>query len=145
MIAAERKFYPKFQCFGKATGAISPRITQRSNGFSQGFSFSLQSTLGILSAWTRFIESTPTSQNSSLSTGGFLDDNNMRCVASTAADAVDGLQKAWSRSLQFDELSGIRVNISKTSCFGNARPCRILLGHAFCPFSRRGGHSQWRF
>ena len=74
----------------------------------------------------------PTSQNSSLSTGGFLDDNNMRCVASTAEDAVDGLQKAWSRSLQFDELSGIQVNIAKTSCFGNARPCRILLGHAFC-------------
>ena len=55
-----------------------------------------------------FIESTPTSPNSSIPTGGFLDDNNMRCVASTADNAVDGLQKAWLRSLQFDDLSGIQ-------------------------------------
>lgn len=60
VIAAERRFYQKFQCFYNANGAISPKITQRSNGFIQGCSFSLQAALGILSAWTKFIESTPT-------------------------------------------------------------------------------------
>ena len=132
VIVAERAFYKQFTCFYKANGAISSEVSQRTNGFVQGCSFSLQAALGLLSIWTKHVESTPVLQDTTISTGGFLDDNNMRCVAKTAEAAVQGLEKAWQRSLQFDALSGIQVNNSKTSCFGNTKPCRNFLQPAFC-------------
>ena len=132
VIVAERAFYKQFTCFYKANGAISSEVSQRTNGFVQGCSFSLQAALGLLSMWTKHVESTPVLQDTTISTGGFLDDNNMRCVAKTADAAVQGLEKAWQRSLQFDALSCIQVNNSKTSCFGNTKPCRNFLQPAFC-------------
>ena len=64
-------------------------------------SFSLQAALGLLFIWTKYVESTPASQDTAISTGGFLDDNNMRCVATSAEAAVQNLEKAWLRLQQF--------------------------------------------
>ena len=97
------------------------------DGFIQGCSFSLQAALGLLATWTKYIEATPVPQGVSLSTGGFLDDNNMRCVASEVEEANVALTQAWQRSREFDTLSGIQVNLSKTLCFANTIKGKKLL------------------
>ena len=77
------------------------------------------------------------SPQATISSGGFLDDNNLRSVAATAPAAVALLQIAWERSQRFDTLAGIQINLSKTVCFGNTPQVRKLICNQFCiePFN----------
>lgn len=68
----------------------------------------------------------------SLSTGGFLDDNNMRAESQDAQDANAALIAAWQRSTKFDQLTGIQINTSKTICFANNGSGRKLVAETFC-------------
>ena len=136
ILTAERAFYSQFQCLYKANGAMSSQVRGRNNGFIQGCSFSLQASLALLSIWTRYIEDCMSPQ-ATISSGGFLDDNNFRSVAATAPAAVALLQIAWERSQRFDTLAGIQINLSKTVCFGNTPQVRKLICNQFCiePFN----------
>ena len=118
ILLAERTFYAKLRSYYKLRDCYSAE-SRRSNGFIQGCSFSIQASLALLSIWTKVLESTVQSQplESTLSTGSYLDDSNIRCIAPTHKTAVQHLLKAWEASLEFDNHAGIKVNAAKSTLF----------------------------
>lgn len=130
VIDTERRFYHQLRSMYKIAGAFSPSSTP-SNGFVQGCSFSLQAVQGLLAVWTRYIEST-NAIPPMITTSGFLDDNNMRCQAAHASDAAHALEKAWSRSQEFDEFAGMQTNFQKTVVFANTHDAEKLARPIFC-------------
>ena len=79
-----------------------------------------------------------------MSAGGFLDDNNFRCVGSKPEDVARQISDTWKRSETFHALSGICKKIGKTACFAststlesemdrclNGRACKLSFKNSF--------------
>ena len=124
-IEVERAFYRQLTCLYKAVGALSEPGT-RDNGFLQGCSFSLEASQALLAVWTRLMESFQSCQVT-VTTGGFLDDNNFRSVSSSAIEVATLLRTAWESSERFNDLSGIQTNYVKTCSFASTATLQGLL------------------
>ena len=131
IINAVRDFYGSLQSVFKINGCFSTKLSKRSNGMLQGSSWSLQAAQALLSIWTRALEDISIGETK-IQTGGFLDDNNFRCTASSAEACVALIQKAWYCSTLFDKLSAIQKNLNKTICFATTKDAEDLMKRTFC-------------
>ena len=66
-----------------------------------------------MSFWTRYLKADPLLDMAIL-TGSFLDDSHFHSSHAEPAPVVLSLIKAWKRSLEFDELAGLKTNSKKS-------------------------------
>ena len=67
---------------------------------------------------TRYLKADPM-QDMAIHTGSFLDDSHLYSSHTEPAPVVLSLIQAWKRSLEFDDLSGLKTNNKKSFFFAN--------------------------
>ena len=128
VLQATQRLYCNLKHVYKLRRATSIFYT-KGNGFPQGDSWSLQVALGIMSFWTRYLKADPM-QDMAIHSGSFLDDSHFHCSHTELAPVVSSLIQAWKRSLEFDDLAGLKTNNKKSFFFANNSVLRKNISEA---------------
>ena len=123
MLRLEKELYERLKYRYKLSGALSEQW-EKTTGFIQGRSFSVEAALAIMAVWSYTVEKEANVQPSS-----FLDDSS---AYSRGEGCEKNIKKAWALSLEYDEKAGTELNIQKSLFYAcdakYERKLRALIG-----------------